>query len=168
MSEISLLPVISITLTGNSPLVHVQPHISLLQETTLQLVPNALRAITPATWPASLPQYFLDDGNYSETPFPNVLTTPTDSGVSKSRKRFTGKFNVYSATVWLSNNTKLDTFRNFYYGEADQGNDEFTIPIPGSAGVKSVKFVPGSLLITSDGGVGWRANFQLIQQPEGI
>lgn len=168
MAEISLLPETTLTLTANAPLVHVQPCVALLPSVSLTMTPNALRAITASSWPASLPQYFVDDGNYGEVPFNPVLETPTDSGIDKSRKKFTGKFIVYSATVWMEDNTAYNIFMDFYNSEADQGIEYFTIPIPSAAGAKYVRFVPGTLSISSDGGVGWHATFQLKQKPEAI
>ncbi len=120
------------------------------------------------TWPGSLLQVFVDDGNYSETPFSPVLETPTDSGIQKTRKKYTGKFVFYGGTVWLRDNTEHTTFMDFYNDDADQGTIYFDMPIPSVGGTKSVRFVPGSLVIGSDGGVGWHASFQLVQAPEAL
>lgn len=168
MSEISLLPVVTLTLTPNVALVHVQPTIAVLPSVSFTLVPNPPKVIVLSIWPASLQQFFLDDGNYVEAPFPVTQETPTDSGVQKTRKRFTGKFTLYAGTVWLRNNTQYDTFMAFYETEAESGNAFFNMPFPSSAAVKAVRFVPGSLSITSDGGIGWKATFQLIQRPESL
>jgi len=169
VSEIVLLPPpVTLTLTPNVPLVHVQPSISLLPSVTLTLVPNAPKVIVDSDWPSTLQQFFLSDGNYGETPFPATEETPTDSGVQKTRKRFTGKFTIYNGTIWLRNNTEYDTFMNFYRGEADQGNSFFTMPIPSSAAALVVRFIPGSLSIIPDGGIGWRATFQLTQRPQAL
>lgn len=168
MSEIALLPSATLTLTPFAPLVHVQPTIALLPSVTLTLVPNVPKVITDSDWPSSLQQFFLSDGNYTETPFPTVQQTSTDSGVQKTRKRFTGKFTIYNGSIWLQNNTEYDTFMNFYRGEADEGNAFFTMPIPSSAAPLTVRFIPGSLSIVPDGGIGWRANFQLVQQPQAL
>lgn len=168
MSEVALLPGTNLTLTTYAPLVHVEPHISLLPETTLTLTPNSPKAITPSSWPATLPQYFLDDGNYGEQPYPVVLETPTDSGIRKTRKSYTGKFTIYTGTIWLAGQTEYDIFMNFYNNDADQGTAVFTIPVPSASGAKAVKFLPGSLSIVSDGGIGWHATFQLIQEPEAL
>ena len=121
-----------------------------------------------AAWPASLHQAFLDDGNYGEVPFSPVLESPTDSGIQKTRKKFTGKFMFYQGTVWLENNTQRDTFMDFYNDEADQGTAYFDMPIPSSATAVSVRFVPGSVVIATDGGLGWHATFKLVQEPEAI
>jgi len=168
VSEISLLPETSILLTEYTLLAHVEPTTAILPATDLTLVPNALKAITVSSWPSTLPQYFLDDGNYMEAPFPATMESPSDSGVYKTRKRFTGKFNLYTVTIWLESNTEHTIFMNFYYGQADQGNSVFTIPVPSTAGAKAVRFVPGTLSIVSDGGAGWKATFQLIQEPEAV
>ncbi len=121
-----------------------------------------------AAWPASLHQFFVDDGNYSEVPFSPVLESPTDSGIQKTRKKFTGKYIIYSGTVWLENNTQHATFMTFYNVTADQGIIYFDMPIPSLGTTASVRFAPGSLSISSDGGIGWHASFRLIQEPEAI
>lgn len=167
MSEIALLPDTLLTLTANEVLVHVEPHISLLNTAVLTLKPYVLKVITEVAWPVTLPQYFLADGSYSESPFPTVIETPTDSGIRKTRKRFTGKFLFVSGTIWLSNQSQLDIFESFYYGSADQGNSFFNMPVP-TGGTMVVRFVPGSLVIISDGGVGWKASFKLQQQPTAL
>lgn len=168
MPEVALLPNVTLTLAPQTVLVHVQPNVSLLASASLILVPFSAKAVTITDWPATLPQYFLDDGNYSEIPFASVVETQTDSGVQKTRKRFTGKFKTIQASIWLSDNSQLAIFNGFYYGQADQGNSFFSIPVPSGGGTKVVRFIPGTLSIVSDGGVGWRAGFQLKQQPEAI
>lgn len=168
MSEIALLPFAPLTLTPNVVLVHVQPTIAVLPSISLSLVTAPPKVIVDSDWPASLTQFFLSDGSYIESPFPVTQETATDSGVQKTRKRFTGKFTLYVGTVWLRNNTEYDIFMSFYEGEADSGNAFFTMPFPSSGGAKTVRFVSGSLSVTPDGGIGWRANFQLVQRPEAL
>lgn len=168
MSEIALLPAQTLTLTPFAPIAIVQPHISLLPSVTMTLVPNPPSVVVLSIWPASLQQFFLEDGNYQELPFPAVQESGTDSGVQKTRRRFTGRYTVYTGSVWLRNNTEYDTFRNFYEKDADQGNAFFNMPFPSSAAVKTVRFIPGTLIIVPDGGIGWQASFQLTQRPESL
>lgn len=168
MSEVALLPQQILTLSAFGPLVHTQPAVALLPSVTLTLVTFGPKVSTAADWPATLPQFFLSDGNYSESPFPGVQETPTDSGIQKTRRNYTAKFKFYQGSVWLKNNSQLSIFENFYNGEADQGNAFFTIPIPSGGGTKEVRITPGSLTVVPDGGIGWIAKFQFQSKPEAI
>jgi len=168
MPELVLLPSVTLTLTPNTMLVHTQPAIALLPSVTLTLVPFTALAITDSDWPSNLPQLFLADGTYSEAPFPSVMSTGTDSGVQKTRRRFTGKFTLYQGTMRVDNNAELDLFKDFYFGAAAQGNAFFEIPVPSGSGTKTVRFIPGSLIIVSDGGAGWHIKFQFQEKPVAI
>ena len=76
-----------------------------------------------ATWPASLPEYVLEQG-YSETAPDQSIESNMDAGPAKQRRRFTTNFRPIKATIRCED-TQVATFETFYYTTLEGGTLPF-------------------------------------------
>ena len=81
-----------------------------------------------ATWPASLPDSFLQD-SFSYSPQGNLLRTDMDSGPAKVRKLFTAISKDYSGEMVFTS-TQLGTFETFFETTLGYGVLTFDFPNP--------------------------------------
>ena len=79
-------------------------------------------------WPESLPQQFLQRG-YVEGFGDNVIRSPVDAGIEKTRRRFTAVARPLTGRMLLTK-AQLDTFRTFYTDTIGDGSLEFDFPKP--------------------------------------
>lgn len=90
------------------------------------------------TWPATLPQCALSDG-FSESRISNIIRTPMDAGVAKSRMR--GRRPQMLSAVYAMTNDQLDTFDTFL-ADTVRYVYRFDIPHPRTGNVVEVRIVP--------------------------
>lgn len=75
------------------------------------------------TWPASLPQFVLEQG-YSESLPEQTVETPMDAGPAKIRRRFTAQVSKFQLTV-ACDQTQAATFDGFYLTTLQGGSLSF-------------------------------------------
>lgn len=86
------------------------------------------------TWPATLPRY-CDFNSYRETPVASVVRSQMDSGIAKTRRRFTALITLHDWSVVLSA-AEVDTFVTFFRSGLANGSlsfDGFVHPRTGAA-----------------------------------
>lgn len=114
-------------------------------------------------FPSTISQLFLQNG-YSEKPFDNKIESPTDQGLPKIRKRFTGKSRTIKGTLWVENDTDYNSLMTWYYTEAQEGAAYFSFNNQ-HGGTMTVRIT--SLEVTPRGGAGYLATIELQEQPHG-
>jgi hypothetical protein len=71
-------------------------------------------------WPNTLPQYFNVAG-YSEEPADNTIRTPMETGDIKSRRRFTGQYDIISGAIDMTA-AQFETFKAFWRDDLKDGS----------------------------------------------
>jgi hypothetical protein len=93
----------------------------------------------PATWPATLPQEILVDGN-SEAMGDGRLRSQTDTGPGKVRRRSTAMARPLSGSMMMSDD-QLDAFEEFVLDDLGGGSLPFLFPkTRGGEGTWLVRF----------------------------
>lgn len=91
-----------------------------------------------STWPASLPQYILQDG-FSESFAKNTVRTAMDVGPPKMRKRSTNAPRPVSVQQYMTD-TQLNVFDTFYASTLGWGAERFDWVHPRTQAVKEFRF----------------------------
>jgi hypothetical protein len=91
-----------------------------------------------ASWPDSLPSYFLR-GSYQEELLDSTLSTEMDAGPPKERLRFTAGIKPLSGAIRISL-AQRETLDTFYYETVRQRTLPFTMPHPITREDITVKF----------------------------
>jgi hypothetical protein len=112
-------------------------------------------------WPSIVSQAFLQSG-YQENPFDNVISSETDAGPPKTRRRFTGKMRTIRGSIWIEDETQYDALEAFYYGEAGEGTVYFAFNDQ-HGGTMNVRLV--SYNFVPRGGAGYIAQLVMEEQP---
>ncbi len=81
-----------------------------------------------ALWPATLPQYFEENG-YSESLADGRLDTATDFGPGKSRRRFTKNWRMIAGAIRCTDD-QVDAFEEFYLETLGGGVADFLWKAP--------------------------------------
>ena len=85
-----------------------------------------------ASWPSSLPQQYLVDGNQQTFPDGRLRST-TDTGPGKMRQRSSAMASPLSLSLRMSN-AQLATLQSFIASDLQGGTLPFTIPAPRGTG----------------------------------
>lgn len=91
-----------------------------------------------ASWPATLPQAFEQDG-YSEPFASNVVRTEMDVGPPKVRKRYTAAVKQFAGLMYLTE-TQAETLETFYETTTNWGSDAFDWVHPRTGAAISCRF----------------------------
>lgn len=92
------------------------------------------------TWPATLPTP--NRGDYSEKPDSNVIGTQLDTGVQKTRRRFTAVARAVNFSLQLSGG-QVDTYDAFFHGDCKDGSLTFTMTSPRTGATLNCRFAVG-------------------------
>lgn len=113
------------------------------------------------TWPAGLPQDFLQDG-YSDSPPDVLIRTEMDAGPAKVRRRMTSNVRPITASITVTS-AQLDTFESFFNTTLSGGVSRFnyTHPVHGAVEMR-FSGVPSYAKI---GGDRWRIDMALEVMP---
>lgn len=91
-----------------------------------------------AAWPATLPQYFQEQG-YSESPPDQRLESNVDSGPPKTRRRYTNNYRPIQGTIWCTED-QWEDFETFYDVDLAGGVLPFTWVHPITRAAATFKF----------------------------
>lgn len=109
------------------------------------------------TWPATLPQIFLQAG-YAEGDVDNLIVTAVDTGPQKRRPKSTQAYLPISATMNLTLAQKV-TFDTFYNTTIAFGAEAFTMPTYGGG---TIQVFMNSKRLSPLSGTSWRLAMELI------
>lgn len=91
-----------------------------------------------ATWPASLPEYVLENG-FSETMPEQAIESQTDGGPAKIRRRFTTNFRPLKFTIRVEPEL-VETFETFYFETLEGGTLPFSWVHPRTRAACNMRF----------------------------
>ena len=77
-----------------------------------------------AAWPATLPQYVLQEG-YAENGRENSIRSNMEQGPAKTRKRYTSAIRKFSVALYMTA-AQVDIFDAFYESDLAFGSISFT------------------------------------------
>jgi hypothetical protein len=103
-------------------------------------------------WPASLPQYVLQQG-YNEQLSDNLVETQMDAGPGKTRRRFTATVKQFGVTLEMDA-TQAATFEAFYETTLKQGSIPFDWVHPRTRAALTFKFKKPAPRVSVRGGGG--------------
>lgn len=115
-----------------------------------------------ASWPGTLPAFVLSAG-YEEQFGQQVLETPMEGGATKTRRRFTRRFDTFRCRMVLSA-TQQATFDTFYYTTLSGGSQPFDWVHPRLQTAMTFKFRAPAPKITDLNGVDMIYEFMLERQ----
>lgn len=113
-------------------------------------------------FPTSIEQKFLRSG-FNEAPLDNIISSANDHGLSKTRRRFTGKMRTFSGSIVLDDQSQYDDFMAWYYSEAAEGSAYFTFANPHGGAALTLRIVELSINVYAE--TGWLVNWTLMEQP---
>jgi hypothetical protein len=114
----------------------------------------------PATWPATLPEFVLEQG-YSEKFQNQTIESAMDSGPMKSRRRFTKAIREFSITLQMTTAQKA-IFETFWLTTLRGGSLPFDWVHPLTRVVMSFRFKNPAPQYGVVGGIHTRVSFTLM------
>jgi hypothetical protein len=116
----------------------------------------------PTAWPGTLPQ-FVQSSGYAEDKHDQTTRSPTDSGATKVRRRFTGRFDNHSVTLAMTA-AQVAIFETLHDTTLKGGSLTFTWVHPRTQAACTYKFISTPKITHVDGDQ-YRVSFKLELQP---
>lgn len=100
-------------------------------------------------WPGSLPEYVLQSG-YGEEKQDQALRQPMEGGASKTRRRFTARFDLIDIRLMMTNE-QVTLFETFYEDTLKGGTLNFDWVHPRKRIAKAMQIVGKVKIAPADG-----------------
>jgi len=117
-----------------------------------------------AAWPSNFPEPLLE--GYGFKPDENVIRTDFEAGAARQRRRFTAIGKRVRAAFLFDSDALMDTFREFWRDDIEDGAAWFEMGLPLGAGLTTlgVRFV-GVYEAHPLGGGLWRVSGEIETEP---
>jgi len=110
-------------------------------------------------WPASLPQYVLENGYQEQLP-PNTVETEMETGTVKIRRRYTKVFRKFGVSIQMTE-AEAAIFEEFYLLTCASGTLPFSWAHPRTRAPMDFRFRRPPPVYQSIGGTYVRASFMI-------
>lgn len=115
-----------------------------------------------SVWPSTLPQYVLEQG-YGEEKQDQALRTPMEGGATKTRRRFTARFDGLSVRLMMDSE-QVDLFEQFYEMLLKGGTLPFDWVHPRKGNAVTLQII-GKVAISPAGGDNYVVSFKVEIKP---